>query len=252
MIRHSICSACMLVSSILYAGEMNSKKLTLATTTWCPYTCVGESQGSNIIGDYVAEVLAQEGIQLVVESFPWSRAIKFAEQGQVDGLLTATHAEAPSLSFTEQPTGFYQVCFFTNRTNAWRYSPPLNLTQQTLGALKDYGYNDVLDRYITQPYQDVVTLAGDNGLSRLISLLSKGRVDVIVADPLVLSWQLRKENLQENAIVNAGCMDKQPFYLALSRHYQNHAVLLQKLNRAFSRAENQQKLEHTLQKYTLK
>jgi hypothetical protein len=43
----------LLLSTLSFSKETKPIDLTLATTYWCPYTCVNEGTDSNLIGNYV-------------------------------------------------------------------------------------------------------------------------------------------------------------------------------------------------------
>ncbi|MCH2055972.1 MAG: hypothetical protein MK214_05025 [Thalassotalea sp.] len=87
----------------------NNTQLTLATTTWCPYTCASDNYEHGIIGEYVTQVLTQANVDVKIASYPWSRAIALANSQQVDGLHTSMPVEAPDLLFSSHPISSYQV-----------------------------------------------------------------------------------------------------------------------------------------------
>lgn len=238
-------------SFIAYAND-NQKQLTLATTQWCPYTCVSQGDKGNLIGKYLSDILAKHNIHLSVQSYPWARAVRLAENKTVDGLLTATHAEAPNLSFTENPIANFQVCFYSHQASHWRYQSPLRLNNLTLGVIKGYGYQKEIDDYVTlhQSSEKIISLSGDQGLLRLIAMLKKQRVDVIVADKMVLNWQAKSNRLDLTDIRNVGCTAAQPFYLALNSDLPELQTFLNILNNEFVLSENQQKLEKLIEQYS--
>lgn len=214
--------------------------LTLATTKWCPYTCVNQDKSSNIIGRYIEKILLKHDINLKIETYPWSRAIKFAEQGKVDGLLTATHSEAPSLNFTTTPISYFQVCFYANKSVAWQYSQPIELQDYVLGVIQDYGYDENIDQYIAEnsASEQIMAMKGDDGSSRLLNMLVRKRVDVIVEDKLVLQWQAAKNNIDLSEITNVGCSTAHPFYLALNKSKAPHQKIIDLLNKELAEPEN--------------
>ncbi|TPH17303.1 substrate-binding periplasmic protein [Litorilituus lipolyticus] len=233
-----------------HAVEAN-KQLTLATTKWCPYTCAEKGYEANIIGKYVTELLEKHNIMVNVQSYPWARAVHFAEINEVDGLLTATPAEAPNLSFTTTPIANFHVCFYTHKTSDWQYQSPLQLDNLTLGVIKGYGYQDEIDKYISlhSKSERIVSLSGNQGLIRLISILKKQRVDIIVEDKLVMNWQAKTNNIDLTDIKNAGCTTPQPFYLALNVKAPQSKALIELLDIELARQENQQKLQQLIEQY---
>ena len=90
MIRSRTIVTMLLVLVSLSSFAQNSKKLTLATTPWCPYTCDNSTDEFGLVGRQINTLLKGLGIELNIVSYPWSRAVRAAQLGNVDGLLTAT------------------------------------------------------------------------------------------------------------------------------------------------------------------
>lgn len=225
-----------LIESVKDQTEIPRQKVILATTTWCPYTCNNKAGEFGIIGQYMKAIFLQNNIELNIISYPWSRAIKLAETGKVDGLLTATPVEAPRLIFSRAPISTYQMCFFTREDNQWRYSEELNLGSNRLAVIQGYGYGEPLDSF-TQKTPKITKLTGNNGTARLMDILLRKRVDIIVEDKLVLNWQSREDNLDTHNFREAGCMIEQPFFIALNDNQEN-IKLLKKLDISLSATAN--------------
>lgn len=90
---------------------------------------------------------------------------------------------------------------------------------------------------------------------RLIGLLLKERVNIIVADPKVLTWTLQNETFYNGVsnpyeIKNAGCLTPQPFYLALTQTVSNQQIILQ-LNGLLIKPENLIRLNQLFTQITL-
>jgi len=211
---------------------LSKQVLTLATTHWCPYTCDFKGNANGIVGDIIKNSLLNHGISLTVQHFPWSRAINLVNSNKIDGLLTATPEEAPNLLFSDSPIGNYQMCFYTLPESNWLLKPTLNLDNNILLVIQDYGYGEPLDSYITENKQTVMTISGDDSINRSIKMLSLGRVDIIIEDKIVIQWALDNKNVSDIQIREAGCLKEQPFYFALSPNKKN-ITLMKELNETF-------------------
>jgi polar amino acid transport system substrate-binding protein len=66
---------------------------------------------------------------------------------EVDGLLTATPAEAPDLLFSDSPIGSYQMCFYTVNSSNLRFDKSIDFGNNLLAVAQDYGYGEPLDSY---------------------------------------------------------------------------------------------------------
>ena len=190
----------------LFAVESAAKKiLTLATTDWCPYTCDYQGHKHGLVGDKLEKILSKYGITLSVISYPWSRAIDLANQGKVDGLLTASHSEAPELHFSASPIGWYQMCFYTSTSNAWRYDGTMKFGNNILAIIQNYGYGEPLDSYIKNKPDALLSITGANTTKRLIELLLKDRANIIIEDSAVLDWFSAKQSINTENIKKSGC-----------------------------------------------
>ena len=94
-------------------------------------------------------------------------------------------------------------------------------------------------------------LTGDEGVSRLLAMLKRQRVDVIVEDKRVLNWEINQNGLDVSNVNNAGCTTPQPFYLAMNQYNQQNAAVLTLLNQALAEKVNLQKLRVLFKKYAL-
>ncbi|GAC16813.1 substrate-binding periplasmic protein [Aliiglaciecola lipolytica] len=233
-------------SSLSYAQQKS--QLTLATTHWCPYTCGDGEFRHGTIGVYIQSLLKELSVELNIEYYPWSRAILLAKHGQVDGLLTATYQEAPSLTFTDIPVSYYQMCFFTKRNTNWRYTNPIVLGNLKLAVIQDYGYGEPVDTFLRQT-PGVIAISGSAGTQRLIDFLRKSRVDIIIEDDAVYNWAARHHDLDVSEIRNAGCLPSTPFYLALYPSEEN-LKLIKQLNQVLRLPKNQQRLQQIMAIYS--
>lgn len=228
-------------------------QIKLATTPWCPYTCNNEQQPHGIVGQYLTELLAEKNIALSIESYPWARAIELAKAGKVNGLLTAIPAEAPTLAFTTTETMSYQVCFFTRANESWAYEPPLTMKDKRLGVISQYGYGDEVTNFVNKPENksSIVSISGQNSLSRLIMMLQQSRLDILVEDVHVLTWHMKTLNLPFNNIRNAGCLAPNSFYIALNEHHEFNNQLIPILNESLRKANNKARLKALTQPFQI-
>jgi polar amino acid transport system substrate-binding protein len=223
------------------------KTITLATTNWCPYACQQNKSAPGMVYEYIQYIGANHGYTIDIAFFPWARAIKSVESGLLHGLLTAIPSEAPSLKFTTTPTMNYEVCFFIRSEQEWRYKDLSSLADMRLGAITDYGYGEPIDGYISnQKNSDkVVMLTGNEGISRLVALLEKGRLDTFIDDKNVVVWNVKHQNrYRRNLIKDAGCLSSEPFYLALNPKFAWADEFLTLLNESF---RNQQNIDYLQQ-----
>ena len=233
--------------------------LRLATTDWCPYACSKDHDQPGIVHEYLEAILSKQQVELLVQSFPWSRAIALAKNStDFDGLLTASPSEAKGLLLTAVPIATYQICFFVRDDETWRYQSPISLTylDGLLGYFADYGYGDPIETFLKDPEtrQSRLEVTGKTDPLRLVTLLKAGRIKTFVEDINIIKWQLRGNDNEKGAsassqVKTAGCLEPQPFYLALNPNAVGAQEMLEHLSREFSKPENQKLFRQISEKY---
>lgn len=204
----------MLLLMIASASHGNTlpTQITLATTNWCPYACEDSEEYPGIIYDYITKLLNQKDIQVTIKFYPWARAIELANSGKVDGLLTAVQSEAPNLIFTTIPTDHYQMCFFTRPESTWSFENNRSLEAIRFGVIDGYGYGDPVDTYLKGSPNNIDSIAS-GGIATLNGMLASKRFDAFIDDSKVVRWSLKG---QFKHLRVAGCLEKNPFYLAIN------------------------------------
>ncbi|MBE7637904.1 hypothetical protein GUA87_13690 [Sneathiella sp. P13V-1] len=247
---------------LLLARPVNAdipKTVALATTDWCPYAC-DEGGVKGIVHEYLETILGKHGIELVVSSYPWSRAIEVARNdNDISGLLTAVYSEAPDFRMTKIPIDTYQVCYISLSQNNWNYDGPSSLRSFNgkLGYVANYGYGEPTDTYISQPENKshLISVAGSEGLVRLMKLLNAGRIDTLVEDINIVKWYLELEqNNQKGTDIAAryrinGCQSPKPFFLAVNPNVSWGAEFLALLDGEFAKPQNRDLLWKIKDKY---
>ena len=110
------------------------------------------------------------------------------------------------------------------------YQSDLNLGTNKLAIVQDYGYGEPLDTYIDENKNgNLLKISGDDSTNRLIKILKMNRADIIIEDSKVVQWSMIKNNVDSTNIKKAGCLNEQPFYLALSQT-ENNRQLIKDLN----------------------
>ena len=240
------------------------KEIALSTSEWCPYICLTDSKSTEqvtegLIVEYLTSIFEQLEIKLIVKNFPWSHAVRRANEGQeVDGLLAAVFEEAPDLSFTKVPTMTYQICMFTNEDTNWQFKPAdtekellHSLQARKIGIINGYGYDPVFDRFAANSHNAafIERVSDRNGLDILFTFLERHRIDAFLSNAQVIAWH-QKNHAGHAKIKNVGCFNENPFFIGLnpSKAWTNN--LLQRLDSILVKPKNQKLLSELIAKYT--
>ena len=98
------------------SGSVHAQTYRLVTTAFKPFTDPNHAKGG-FLTEVARQALAQRGHKIDVTYLPWARAMREAESGRYDGLLSAFYNE-------ERAQKFY-------------FSAPLNTTKMVLVGLRD-------------------------------------------------------------------------------------------------------------------
>ncbi|WP_028775222.1 substrate-binding periplasmic protein [Shewanella waksmanii] len=196
------------------AAPVSANILKVAATDWCPQTCENSAQAGYIL-DVTQAVFAQSEYHLVVEYFPWTRAVRLTEQGQFDLLLGPTKTEAPNLRFPVAPVGQQKMCFFTKADSSWRYQGVESLQGQQIGVILDASLGEINDYKQANPHQFQVLSQPTTYLKQSIAKLRLNRIDSFLFTQIAVEYELAQQNVQEE-FINAGCVAAENIYVAFS------------------------------------
>lgn len=174
----------------------------LAADPWCPYNCRPSDRHPGYMIELAQEILIAHGYRVAYQTLPWSRALREARQGRIDGAVGATHQNGKGLTFGKQALGIDHTVVATLNGSALSYNGPHSLDGLRIGIIADYGYDNggPIDRYLAERIQrdpnSIVLLATDHALQQLIDMLTRHRIDVLFANSNVLAYHLKTMELQ--------------------------------------------------------
>ncbi len=219
-------------------------RLVFGAAEWCPYTCSQIAEGKSrqgIVGRYVTELLNRKGVNLEIRFLPWKRAVRSAEEGKLDGLITVVPSEVDRLLITNVPTIYHKVCLYTRFEENWKYASPDSLQNRKLGAVEGYGYGDFINRHIMS--SDVLLINGDNLIVRLHNLLLQKRIDMFVSNDHVYRFAALHARLNTEAIQRVHCFESTPLFLAVRPGQIWSQGLLELFNKSLTNPGNIERLK---------
>lgn len=188
--------------------------LKLTSLLWPPYS--GQQlaqQGASVaVAQAAFERMEQ---QLVVDFYPWSRAIKLAAMPSSDyiGYFPEYYFETDKFVFSK-PIGISPLGIVEQKSHpiSWHYLADLN--RYTLGVVKGYVNTDSLDLMISSGTQPVEAVTSDE---QNIKKVAAGRIDGAVIDVNVLYFLLKQPYLQplaDKLQVNKQLLANKQLYVA--------------------------------------
>lgn len=227
----------------------HAQSLQLGATDWCPYMCDNKAM-PGFLTEYVVELLGQQGIEVQVVFGPWSRTVRNAETGALDGLINQSKNESHSLLTSKHPTNYHQNCFYTRHQDAWYFQDINSLKNKKLGVVVGYGYTDELDHYIQQQAKSdwVIQIIGSKTEQRLYKMLDNQRIDLYLSNDLVNAWELKQAGLNARPRT-ATCMTREPLYFSINPNIPNAQKIMEAFNQAQVSTDSQQRLQELMKKY---
>ncbi len=205
---------------ILISSTALAETITLRADSWYPYNGDPKSDKPGFMIEIARTIFAEAGYTIDYQLMPWARSIKEAESGRIDGIVGASHGDAPGFVFPDLPLGTTRYEFYTLPTSNWHYSDLKSLDSVKIGCIADYSYGETFDAY-RKANQDnpsrIVLTSGDSALEQAIKMLKLKRVDAVVESPDVFSWQIKQMGLMPEEFRTGGTLpESDQIFIAFS------------------------------------
>lgn len=230
----------------------NDKQLVFAAADWCPYTC-GYSKHPGFVSEWLISVLQAEDWKVSIQVLPWRQALELSKAGKVDGLVTATQVEAPHMLFTDTPIDNQRSCFFVKQDRAWQYQNLESLSGIRLGLIENYAYGSPVDRWLAKQAGSAMLFRSQaqHPLEELLGKAKRNEIDIFIEDAYVLRHHLYQHPKPNLKLRQAGCLDENPFYIAINPDRPHSQKLVSQLNSALKDSNKQVLKEYIKYRYGL-
>jgi polar amino acid transport system substrate-binding protein len=211
----------MLVLSCTSCIAGSTETITIIADEWCPYNCQPGSVSPGMGIEIAEQVFSRAGIEVEYKLYPWTEALQRVREGRDSAVIGAFRTDAPDFIFPATPFSFSRQCFYTRQDSDWQFKNITSLNGVVLGVIDGYSYGNLVDAYIMDHRDsDRVYISrsktGDTaGLTDLISRMKEGKIDVLIEDRNVLSYDLA-DDTPELALRDAGCFPSSSVYIAFS------------------------------------
>lgn len=237
-----------------FSSSAFAEKITLAADEWCPFNCAPDSDKPGFMIEVAQQVFAEHGYTIDYKVMAWSRAIREAEVGNIDGIIGAFKGDAPNFIYPDQELSILRNTFFVHKDQAWIYEGAASLEQIQLAAIAGYDYGDELREYIQQSGSEQVSLLNgqDHPLAKGIELLSRQRVDAVIeADPVF--WYTAQMLGLQDKFQTAGHSDQpQNSYITFSPALEHSTIYAEILSKGIEKLRSSGELAIILSRYGLK
>lgn len=173
-----------------------AKPIVMVSDEWCPYICTPEEQDKGYVVEVVQAAFMAMSQPTQFEIQPFSRALKSVQQNKIDIVLAVNHEqlERYQLQASNQPVGHYSNDFYVEKNDLWQYERPRDLYGKQLAIIRGYSYGVTLDNFLPL-LAGVYRASGASPLEMNLKRLSKGRVNVLLGNRLVVDYVAHREQL---------------------------------------------------------
>lgn len=220
------------------------KILTIEADDWCPINCPPNQQPLGISIEIAKKIFEPLGYRINYVIVSWDRALKDVRSGKADAVVGANTSDDPNLVFPQMAITNISDDFFVLKGNPWRYQGDYTLKGKKMGVIADYGYGEVIRKYIEANKNErgmIVFASGEEAIRKNIMNLIDGKIHVAVESKLVMDHWLKKLNLQSK-VEWVGGIPQGNVYMAFSPALASSKELARQYDEGIKRLKSSQEL----------
>ena len=204
-------AALAIFASTAMAGEVWK----ITSLDWPPYSDpTMSSQGKSI--QKLRDLLKMEGIDLVVEFYPWSRAREIARHKDYVGYFPAWPKEVDKGFTASLPVDWSEIGVMTYLHSGVNWTSLERLFDHKVGLVSTYDYPESITKWANTSPQKVEFPPNEVSL---LKMLSAQRITVAITDPTVMNYLAEKKGVHNIRTVKI--LDKIPLVLSVEDSPEN-------------------------------
>lgn len=206
-----------------------------AEDSWPPFA---DQFGKGISHALLKAAYGQVGIKVEYVVVPYSRGLRMAEKGNVDGVFNVAKeiSTEDKFIFGQQPLFTTSASFYQSNQKPTSATHKSQLAPHTVvGIIEGYEYGDEFSKLVTDNQLTVFTATSQK---QLINLLLVNRIDLAVMFDLVAKVHLSQMGVEQD-INLAFSNHSSDIYVAFSKQSPNAHYLAQKLDEGLLKLKSQ-------------
>lgn len=225
----------------------------LAADTWYPFNGDPNSSKPGYLIEVAKAIFERRGHTVEYRVTPWTQAIEDARKGYIDGIIGPEKTDAPDFIFPSEPLGKIRDAFFVKAESSWTFTGIPSLSNQRLGYIIDYSYNDEVDKYIRENSGNprlVQGISENRGVNRNIVKMLLGRLDVVIEVPEVFWGTVEQMSLKQDKFKEVGREEQHTeVFIAFSPSSKRSAQYARTLSYGINLMRKNGKLKEILDRY---
>jgi len=235
-----------LTSQLSFARSLN-----VGWELWFPYQYRNKAQ--ELVGldlEIFKSILNKANLTANYVELPWKRHLRYIKSGDMDIAFGASYTpERAQYAYFTIPYRYETVGLFVRKGKELTLKKLSDLTQSNylIGIEMGYFYGDTFARLNKNPqFKHHINEVID--IEQNISMLLKGRIDGLLADPNTIKAFCKKYNITDELIRYPLDIYKAEIHIMLSKKTVDKAILL-KFNNAIKALQKEGKLTQILNKW---
>ena len=215
-----------------FSQQTLAQQLRLATTNYPPF--YGEDlPNGGPFSQIARQAFEDVGYEVTIDFIPWARALEWAAEGKVDGLLGAWITPERKDYFVETVSVMSNtMVFYRKRNSKTTFDSFDDLAKQKLWIGTVYGYAQ--PRGLIEAGVNLIYATQDK---QLFMLLGKGRIDLVVVDKTFAELALALPDMQEhreNVEHLEGFVEQRDMHILMSKNLTNADEIAQAFNKGLA------------------
>lgn len=200
-------------------------------SNWAPYSATQKGVSDGILPALVREIVeTRMGVKLVTHGYPWGRAQKLVENGNLDALVTVpTDAR---LKFAERSEG--TVYKFEMRAAVKSDSTAHNklAASTTIDTVKHLRVCDILGNGWAERFYERHNIAfyAASNVSTCLRMIDNGRMDVLIQPYAVALHEIKKAGLENKLTVLQEPFGGMAFTLLVSKKSKHGGAFMKRFD----------------------
>ncbi len=180
----------------LAVSTVNGSELKLASDPWCPYTCEPNSNQPGFMVELAEHILEKYGIKINYQVKPWKRVLIKARSGVIDGAITVDQSDSKGLILNTIPFTSTIQTIVTRKNDAFQWNGIQSIRKRIFIAINGYTYGKAVHGWMEENRETgkIISLSGQDALTRSLLMLSRKRGDFTINDLNVLKYTVFKMN----------------------------------------------------------
>lgn len=211
-----LCKLFVLCSILVYGNASYAANFRLVTVEFPPlHYADAKGQATGAAVEIVRDVLKGLGHTADISVVPWSRALSFCRDGEIDGMFTVYRLPEYEaiLDFSKEVFIPHIIAIYTSTGKSKNFSGnPADLAAGTIGTVNAISYGERFDKL-----KERLKLERVESLDSSFKMLTAGRIDYVVSNRYSAEFSIRNLAITNSVVEMSPPIDMVASYFAFSK-----------------------------------